>query len=292
VLEVVTGQAATDLVTGADAGNVAPRDGVTYVAVNVRATNAGERPVALDGNDFALTGATGLVRRFVGAIPPDPALDGVLAPGEARAGWIVLAAPVDETNLLLVFDSLTLQGRWADRVFALQDGAAVAGAEAPLADPDQVAIDPADPVGIGQPFTTGQWQVELLEIATCLEVFNLSDFRVQALTEEDAVDEAPWIAFRLRVANVEAGDEPSFLPPTAFMLVNADGETVSDVITLTAPRPDASGYYYPGAAREGWVALEIPDTYVATGLSLVRFLPARTDADARYLTYAEEMPIC
>ena len=76
------------------------------------------------------------------------------------------------------------------------------------------------------------------------------------------------------------------------MLVNDDGNAVSDVITLTAPYPDASGAYYPGASREGWVALEIPDTYVASGLSLIRFLPYRSDEDARFLTYAERMPVC
>jgi hypothetical protein len=96
----------------------------------------------------------------------------------------------------------------------------------------------------------------------------------------------------LRVTNVQTGGDPAFLPATAFMLVNAEGNAVSDVITLTAPYPDASGYYYPGASREGWVALEIPDTYMATGLSLIRFLPWRTDADARYITFAANYPSC
>ena len=290
VLEVITGTEATDLVTGA--GNEAPREGIAYVAIRLGVANDGERPVTLDQNDFALTGASAQVRRFVGAVAPDPALDGVLAPGERREGWVVLAAATDETSLLLVFDSLSLHGRWADRVFALEDEASVADAAAPAAEPDDTATDPGEPAGIGEPFTTGQWQIELLEIATCLEVFNLSDFRVQALGEGDAVDEAPWVALRVRVTNVQAGGEPAFLPATAFMLVNAEGNAVNDVITLTAPSPEASGYYYPGAAREGWVSLEIPAPYMATGLSLIRFLPWRTDDDARYITYDEEYPDC
>ena len=294
VLEVVTGPVATELVTAAAAGNSPPRDGITYVAIKVRATNAGERPVALDGNDFALTGASGQVRRFIGAVPPAPALDGTVAPGETREGWLVLAVPVKETSLLLIYDSLALQGRWADLVLALEAGATVADAAAPLAEADAVGADPAAPAGLGDRFTTEQWQIELLEIATCLEVFNLSDFRVRALTEEDAVDEAPWLALRLRVTNVRAGGDAAFLPPTAFMLADAEGNAVSNVITLTAPYPDAVGYYYPGAAREGWIALEIPDTYMATGLSLIRFLPFRLqdDGDVRYLTYEAEVPNC
>jgi hypothetical protein len=292
VLEVVTGQAAIDLVVGAGSGNSGPRQGLTYVAVRLAVANDGEHPVLLDGNDFALTGATGVVRRFLGVVPPDPKLDGTVEPGATREGWVVLFAPVDETDLLMLYDSLSLHGRWADRVFALEDGAAVAGPDGPPGARDDVATEPAAAIEIGETFTTDLWQIELLEIATCLEVFELSDFRVQALGSGDAIDEAPWVALRLRVTNVQTSGDPAFLSPTAFMLVNAEGSTINDVITLTPPAPDASGYYAPGASREGWVSIEVPENYVATGLSLVRFLTDRTAGDPRYLSYAEEMPVC
>jgi hypothetical protein len=292
VLEVVTGPAATDLVVGAGGGNSGPRDGVTYVAVRLGVGNDGEQPVTLDGNDFALTGASGLIRRFLGVVPPDPPLDGTVEPGATREGWVVLSAPVEETDLLLVYDSLSLQGRWADRVFALEEGATVAPPNVPPGARDDAASAPGEAIAIGGSFSTDLWRIELLEVATCLEVFDLSDFRVQALGSGDAIDEAPWVALRVRVTNVQTEGSPAFLSPTAFMLVNAEGGTINDVITLTPPSPDASGYYAPGASREGWVSIEVPEAYVASGLSLVRFLTDRTAGDARYLTYAEEMPVC
>ena len=63
--------------------NVEPRDGTTYVAVNLSARNTGSQPLWLDNDDFALTGDSGLVWRFLGAQPPDPALDVTLNPGES-----------------------------------------------------------------------------------------------------------------------------------------------------------------------------------------------------------------
>jgi hypothetical protein len=74
-LEVITGQAATDQVMAAGQFNEAPADGFTYVLVNVRAENAGDRALPIETNDFAVTGSSGLVRRFIGATAPDPALE-------------------------------------------------------------------------------------------------------------------------------------------------------------------------------------------------------------------------
>jgi hypothetical protein len=290
VLEVLTGGEATDLVAGASAANEPPRDGFTYVAVRLRATNAADRPFALHGDDFALTGASGLVRRSVGAQPPDPPLDGVVEPGEEREGWVVLGAPAEEADLLLVYDSLTIPGLWADRVFALEDGAAVADAGEDAAEPDEAGTDPARPVGAGEAFTTAEWRVELVEVVRCGAVFDLVDFRTGALGAGDASNASPWVALRVRVTNARADGAAAYLPAGAFMLAGPDGNAVPDVLTLTPPDPDATGAYYPTAGREGWVAFEIPEDYKDTGVALVRFLPYRTDSDPRYLTYGATEP--
>lgn len=292
VQEVVTGDDATQQVLAASSANVGPRDGFTYVMIRITATNDGDRPLDLDTDDFALTGDSGLVRRFVGALPPDPAIDATVAPGESHEGWVVLGAPLDEGDLLLVFDSVSLPGNWADRVFALQDGATVADAADAADKPNKAGQDPSDPAGVNTAVTNADWQVELLDVASCQEVFDMSDFRVQALTSEDADDEAPWVALKVRITNNRTGGDPAYLSPTAFMLSEPDGSSVSDVITLTAPNPDASGYYYPGASREGWVAFELPQPYADEGATLVRFLPFRTDQDARYLTFGDDYTDC
>ena len=287
ILEVVVGQAATDRVLAASPANDPPREGVTFVLVNVSARNEGEYPVVLAGDDFALTGDSGLVRRFVGLVPPEPALDGTLDPGAAREGWVVLAAPVDEGGLLLLFDSLSLPGVWADQFLALQDGAVFPGVGSEGA-PNDAGVDPAEPAGFGTPIVTAEWEVELVDVVRGAAVFDLVDYRTGALGVGDATGEADgseWLALRVRVTNRRADDGPSFLPPNAFALADAAGNALLDSITLTPPRPDAAGAYFPGASREGWVAFDIP---LDGADALVRFLPyAATTAapDPRYLTY-------
>ena len=282
VLELVRGQDALDRVLAASPTNEAPREGFGYVLVNVRAENAGDRPLPLDGNDFALTGASGLVRRFVGVQPPEPALDGTVEPGATREGWIVFGAPVDEGSLLLVYDSLTLPGNWADRTLALEDGASIPDAVAPAVEQNEAGIDVAAPAGLNTPVVTADWAIEVLGVARGAEVFDLVDYRTGALGAADAVDDQPWLALRVQVTNVRAGGEAAFLPPNAFALVDEGGEPIPEVVTLTPPRPDASGGYYPGASREGWVAFELPVGYAA---AVVRFLPYAGDPDPRYIAY-------
>lgn len=289
VAAVVTGEEATARVAAAGPTNEPPRDGVGYVLVDLRVRNAGERAVTMDGGDFALVGASGLVGRFLGVEPPAPALGGGVAPGEEVGGWVVFAAPSDETDLLLLFDSLSLPGAWADRVFALQEGAAVPAVDAPAAAPNDAGPDAAAAAGLNTPVVTADWEVELLQVATGAEVFELVDYRTGALGLPDAIGEdadgsgSVWVALRVRVTNVRTGNEPAFLPPNAFALVDEAGSPLPDVFALTPPRPDASGAYFPGASREGWVAFDVVPAYAA---NTVRFLPYATDPDPRYLTYS------
>lgn len=294
VLEVVTGQAATDLVVAADPTNSPPRDGITYVAANLRVRNTGERPVLLDNDDFAIVGASGIVRRFVGAQPPAPALDGPLDPGAARDGWVVLSAPTDETGLLLIFDSLALPGAWADRVLALDEGADLPAAPGPV-EPNDAGADPAIPAGVGEPVVTADWGVELLDVAQGAAVFELVDYRTAALGIDDAVgadlDGTVWVALRIRVTNVggDAGEGgvATHLPANAFALADAAGVPILDALVLTPPRPDAAGPYALGASRDGWVAFDV----VPGGAYTVRFLPYPTLADDRDPRYLALPPI-
>src|SRR5215213_4659814 len=116
VLGVLSGQEAIDAVLATSPTNVEPRDGTTYVAVNLSARNTGSRPLWLDNDDFALTSDSGLVWGFLGVRPPDPALDVTLNPGESAEGWVAFGIPIEESSLLLIFDSLEIGGSWADRV--------------------------------------------------------------------------------------------------------------------------------------------------------------------------------
>src|SRR5262245_42504907 len=56
VVSVLIGPDAVAAVLGASATNEAPREGTTYVAVDIAARNVGDQPLWLDNDDFALTG--------------------------------------------------------------------------------------------------------------------------------------------------------------------------------------------------------------------------------------------
>ena len=288
VLEVLAGADAVAAILGASPMNAEPRDGTTYVAVNLQVRNVGKNPLWVNNDDFGLTGDTGLVRRFLGALPPDPPLDQMVEPGEETSGWIALSAGIEESSLLLLFDSVSIGGNWADRVLALQDGAAVPDAAARGAEVNSAGREPAGPLGLGEAAVTEQWAIELINVVTGADAFNLVDYRTGALGVEDALaaDGSLWVALQFRVTNAAAGGDEAWFPTSAFTLSDEAGNPVLDVATLTPPHPDAAGGYFPGGTREGWVMFDVPVEYAA---SLVRFLPfAHTteDPDPRYFSFA------
>jgi hypothetical protein len=288
VRDVLVGPDAVEAILGAAATNEEPRDGSTYVAVEVSARNTGNAPLWLNNDDFAVTGNAGFVSRFLGAAPPAPALDLSLAPGESTEGWLAFGVPADESSLLLLFDSLTLEGTWADRVLALQDGARIPDLPQRVAAVNQAGRDAGAALGAGEPAITDQWSVELLEVVSGAPAFDLVDYRTGALGPGDAAGEdgSVWVALHFRIQNVQSGGAPAWFPATAFSLADEAGDLVLDIATLTPPRPDASGGYYPGAVRDGWVMFDVPVDYSA---GIVRFLPDAHTAgalDPRYFRYA------
>jgi hypothetical protein len=286
VLQVQTGSDAAAAVTAASQFNVAPADGSAYVVVKIRVQNASNRDYDIEPDDFGVTGSSGVLSRFSQQIPPDPALHGTVKTGETLEGSIVAEVPVDETNLLLVYDSLSITGNWSDCVFALADGAAMADAGKAAAAKNNAGTKVDNAAQIGDEIVTDEWAVKLIETASgATDVGNLfpsSDYRTTALLGTGSDDGATWLALHVQVKNVRAGGAASFLPATAFLLVTSDGKPVNDVTLLTPPDPDVSGTYYPGGSRDGWVLFEQPNTYPD---SIVRFLPFVTDGDARYFDF-------
>jgi len=291
VLEVLTGPAATEFVVAANAANEPPRDGFTYLAIRIAVTNDGLAPLPLDTDDFSALDGTGTVRRFVGAFAPSPAIDAVVAPGESHEGWAVLGAPADAAAPLLLFDSVSISGNWADRVFALTNGEPAGPVAADPLPVNDAGTDVAAPAGAGETVVTGAWSVEVVEVVTGAAVYDLypaSDYRTTALGiaaawdpgDADGDGAVGWLAIRVRVTSLEVGEAIVHLPATAMVLAGADGEPIANTIVLTPPSPDASGSYVPGVAREGWVAFELP---ASTGVAAVRFLPYLTGDDPRYL---------
>jgi len=288
VLDVLSGPEAVAAVLAASATNVEPRDGITYVAVNLSARNTGSQPLSLDNDDFAVTGDSGLIWRFLGAQPPEPALDATLNPGESSEGWLAFGIPAAESSLLLIFDCLELGGSWADRVLALQDGARIPDLSQPIAAPNDAGTDFTTALGIGEPAVTDQWSVALLDIVTAETAFDLVDYRAGALGAGDATGEdgSVWIALQFRIQNVAAGGELAYFPANAFVLVDDAGNPILDVVTLTPPRPDAAGGYYPGAQREGWVMFDVPLDYTAATVRFLPFAHTSTSLDPRFFSFS------
>jgi hypothetical protein len=287
VHEVLVGPEAVDAVLAASPTNVGPREGSTYIAVNVAARNTGQQSLWLDNDDFALTGDSGLVRRFLGVKAPEPSLDAVLEPGALATGWVAFAAPSDEGSLLLLFDSLELNGSWADRVLALQEGVAIPDLAQPAATANSVGTDAASAVGVGETAVTADWSVTLLDVVAGAPAFDLVDYRTGALGAGDAAGEdgSIWVALRFRVQNARAGGGVAHFPANAFVLVDEAGNPLLDVVTLTPPRPDAAGDYYPGAVQEGWVMFDVPLDYTASMVRLLPYAHTAISLDPRYFRF-------
>ncbi|HLL50585.1 MAG TPA: DUF4352 domain-containing protein, partial [Thermomicrobiales bacterium] len=271
----------------ASPSNVEPREGTTYAVVNLLARNTGNNSIHLDNDDFALTGDSGLEWRFLGVRPPDPVLNLGLAPGASTEGWVAFGIPAEETSLLLVFDSLELEGTWADRVLALQDGAQIPDLAQRPAASNGAGNDFNTAIGVGEVAVTDQWSAELLDVVSGELAFDLVDYRTGALGVGDATGEdgSIWTALHFQIQNVQSGGELAYFPANAFVLVDDAGNPLLDIATLTPPRPDAAGGYYPGALRDGWVMFDVPVDYATATVRFLPFAHTATPLDPRFFSY-------
>ncbi|MCO5220015.1 MAG: SH3 domain-containing protein [Thermomicrobiales bacterium] len=283
----------SNLVRGADAAaqiaaasdqNDAPADGIDYLLFQVDATNAGSESIWIDFDDFAVVGSSGIVRRSLELLPPEPILQGTVEPGQSISGLVPGAVEGDDAAPAILFDSRLLTGTWADAAIATAaDGAFPSSAFQPVA-VNEIGADPAAPAATNETIVTADWQIELLQAVFGQDVYELSDFRTQAVGDSDPSYIPLWAAVQVQVTNNRPGSAVSHLPVTAFSLSYSDGEEMLDVSRLTPPIPDISGDYLPGATRTGWAAFERPADFAG---SVVRFQPYRTDADVRYLTWGD-----
>jgi hypothetical protein len=283
----------SNLVRGADAAariaevtdqNEPPADGIDYLLFEVKATNAGQERLWIDYDDFAVFGSSGIVRRSLELLPPDPVLQAALEPGESTTGWVVGAIESDDAAPVVLFGSRSLTGLWADRIVATVVGATFPPSTAQPLPPNDTGSSPESPATANQPIVTADWQVELLQAVFGQDVYDLTDFRTQALGSSDPSLIPQWAAIQVQVTNNRAGSAVAHFPATAFSLAYGDGEEILDIARLTPPLPDIAGDYLPGATRVGWAAFERPVDFSG---SLVRFQPYRTDTDVRWLTWGD-----
>ncbi len=272
------------------ATNRLPNEGEQFVLVEVSVTNTGDRAYRLDPGDFALAGPV-WVSRPSDLVAPDPQLSGLIEPGASLTGAVALAGPTESPALVLIYDSLTLTGNWADAAFALSDAAAP-GDAAGVPAPTDVGTTVDAAVTIGDPVATADWQVTVAEVVIGDPVYDLfpdADYRTTALGRVQAGDlgdadgdgAAGWVAVRVSVTYTGSSATGAYLSAGAFTLAQQDNGPVPNGLFLTAPDPEAEGWYASGQTREGWVLFEIQ---IAWDSDAMRFQAHRTDADVRYLT--------
>ncbi len=290
---VRTGEAAAAAITAASPANRVPGEGEQFVLVELTATNTGDQPYRLDPGDFALAGS-GWVGQPADLAAPDPQVSGAVEPGASLTGSAALAGPDDGSALVLLYDSLSLSGNWADAAFALTDGAAL-GTTAGSPEPTDAGAGVDAPVAIGEPVATADWQVTVAEVVVGDPVYDLypdSDYRTTALGRTQAGDlgdadgdgAAGWVAVRVSVTYTGRSSTGAYLSADAFTLAQQDGGPVPNGLFLTAPDPEAEGFYAPGQTRAGWVVFEVQ---IDWDTDAMRFQAHRTDADVRYLTIYE-----
>ena len=285
VLRVLRGDDAKGLVAGASSFNLPPRRDAEYLLVQLRAVNAGNRSFDLETADFGVVGRSGLVDRYCEATPPSPTLDATSRPGESLDGWAVFEIPASETQLALLYDSVSISGRWARQYFALESEAALPGATTATSPINGAGASFGAPATQGELIATASWTVTLLETtvgSAVVDLFPTDDLRTWNLAANDEFL-ASWVALNVRITNNRIGTGPSFLPATAFAPVDDTGGRLESVGFLTPPAPDFSGDWFPGAVRESWVIVRPKDG--GTIGPVIRFQPFWTDEDPRYLMW-------
>jgi hypothetical protein len=297
-VEILTGGDAAAVAAGASAANSDPAEGFQYVAARIQVQNTASQPFMISPEDFAVVGSSGIIRRSAGIAAPSPALDGIVPAGESMDGWVLSSAEADADNLVLLYDSTTISGTWADHAFAISAGATLPPAKERAAEIDMDGQDPAKAVGIGRVISTSEWIIQIVDVVTGAAVIDISPEETQRLGQSYNSGDGTyascletWVAVQIEATNNGDDGIARFLSPTAFQLADTDGEALHDIRTLTPPDPDLSGEYSAGATRVGWIAFELPSNCGNDGANilydanLLRFQPFASSDDVRYLTW-------
>jgi len=284
VAEVVSGDEAWSFLLETNAENPPAPEGQAYVCARVTAQNIGTGPRAIQMVDFAATGGDGILRRTQAVVVPEPILQAVVEPGTTTEGWLAITVG-DPGVATLWFDAPMLGGSWADGVFALAEGARAPVVENLNASDSEAGSEPSAPAAIGETVRVGGWEVTVDEVITGLAVFEIADFRYQALgTKDDWVQRA--IGLRATVRNLNPF--PAFFSDIAFELADFSGEPWDHTLMMTPPEPDVSQEYLSGATGQGWAVFG-PESYAEA--NLIKVQPFKAAGAARYIIFDGEQPV-
>lgn len=279
VAEVRSGAEAADQVQEANAYNGSAPDGLGYVTARITAQSMSDTPLTINLSDFAATGADGVLRRPPTIDMPEPALQGVVEPGETLDGWIPFLVD-DPTSATLWLDSPFAGGNWADAIFALSETAAVPSPPTGGAPDTEAGADPSQPVAIGETVRTGGWDVTVEEVIYDQAVIDAADNRLRYLGLDGVLEGGSMVGIRVSVTNLSP--YPAFFSTSALAITGPDGDPWDHTVTLTPPNPDISQEYLPEGSGGGWAAFEIAEF---ASPELIRILPFHIGGSPRYVSF-------
>ncbi|HQY31259.1 MAG TPA: DUF4352 domain-containing protein [Thermomicrobiales bacterium] len=297
VVEVKLGDDATALATAAGNADAPAEDGLQYVAVHLTMKNIATTSFIVQPDDFAVMGNAGIARRTAAVFMPDPALIGTAQPGASLDGWVLSSVEADASSVALIFDSTTISGTWADHTFALTDGAALNPSSGHVVDLDEDGTDPGSAIGPGRVLATAEWSIKITNVVYGADVNDIVPDSTRRLGDnyvaggQYAICLDTWIALEIEATNNGNDGRTRYLPQTAFLLADANGDPVLDVRMLSAPIPEISGMFEAGASHTGWIAYELPSLCENDEVNLqytddiIRFQPFTSSADPRFLTW-------
>ena len=276
VLHVVRGEEAWLRLHAANTFNERPPEGWEYLLLKLEATfRARDR----DAETLALdvTGDGGVLYGGFAAVPPDPRLDVDFTRGATQTGWHTFLIPKDESELLLVFQSM-LESEAPYHYVALEEGARhLVDFSLEKLRPTDLGRDPAAPAPLGSTVTTEEWQVTVEQVLW-------DEAAWDALLAANQFNDPPaenrrYLLVEARVRYIGVVEGPVILSSYDFSVTGSDG-LIYTLPALVEPEPILSGYLFPGGEVTGWVALET-DRFIEAPVLI--FSPSYQESEIRYL---------
>ena len=268
--EVVRGGDAWARISDANMFNDPPLTGYEYALVRVRVKYLGGGEADVDGNDFWITGSSGLARGPASVVEPSPDLDATLLSGGEAEGWVAFEIAEDEANLMLI---------GFGRFIALEPGAQVIPDWIALPTLSRVGSTRAVPAALGNQVVTSKWEVGILDMVR-------GEAALAAIQEANQFNDPPdegfeYVLVRVRARNVSWVDYTAEIDEGWFR-INGNAGVLYAGITVVEPRPRLQAHVFPGGEVEGWAAFQVSQS--DTGLML-RFNPpwAQDSSEVRYL---------
>jgi hypothetical protein len=295
VRKVLRGESAWQVIQADDADHPAPPEGYEYLLIwmEVRCLIDDAQYHDFSVTEVYVTGDHYL--RYMDVLKDAPLPEFYyrdIFTAEYMETWIDVLVPVDEGNLLLVFDKIDYMEESDPvetlRYVALEEGAALhIPPELAGIAPNEIGIDPADPAPMGAQVVSEDWEITLLESIRGEAAMNM--VLEENSNQKDPEEGLEYIVFKVQLRNISQQDTLWSLNYRNFVTYVGDGDYIdTPMVWYYQPSvyPWINQAFYPGGAFEGWGILSVP---IGASDPIAVFQPdlnqggGWTDLNTRYL---------